>query len=241
MATSDFEFNRVLTKSAPDLADKVNVHDPSGVPRDQKKRIVKCFAGVHAEALIQRFLKDKLVNLPQGDEHEIVSPPANYSFGQTDLRIIWKADRKVYTTIEIRSSYSYLARTMDDVIKGSMSLLGPYTTVIKKKELLKDYYLTCIHRIEPSYIRSFTGERRIDTRSPKVTEAIYEHLCESGLTSHYVGGETVDGFLNSNRSMVDDLFQEGAKYKVIRPICAGLDAVEVSEHAMKHHISKCSP
>src|SRR5207249_1589881 len=113
-----------------------------------------------------------------------------------------------------------------------MSLLGHYTTGVKKSEALKDFHLTVIHRIPREYVLKSIGVFRIDTHDPAVHEALYNYLTMQGIESFFVGGGTKKMFSESTAVRKDDLHQPDAEYLIINPIWKGLDAVSISKQIM---------
>ena len=196
-----------LAKGAK-LAGKVDIRDPSGIPRSIAKRVAKCSGGVLAEKIFYDFLEKRMANQRKKREElsnvELFVPPADYSKGQTDLVLRLKDSKEVILTIEIRSSFSYITPSIENVVRYAMSLLGPYTTTVKPYEELKDFYVTVIHRVNPALL--VVQSKR------------------QGIESYIVGGGSREMFQDSTLTSVDDLYQEGAEYKIIKPICMGLDA-----------------
>jgi len=196
-----------------ELAGKVNIKDPAGVPRDVATRIAKCSGGVIAERIFKDFIERRMIEegktKTELSEFELYIPPGDYSKGQIDLIIRRKNGKKPMLKIEVRSSFSYKTATIFNVVRYAMSLLGPYTTIVKLGEEIKDFHVTVIHRVDPVDLLQQSRKRGID--------------------SYIVGGGTKEMFQDSQHTMIDDLYQEGASYKIIRPMCEGLDAYDVAE------------
>jgi hypothetical protein len=201
-----------LNKGA-ELAGKVNINDPSGVPRDVAKRVAKCSGGVIAEKIFNDFLagrmRDEAKIKSKLSEIELFVPPADYSKGQIDLILRSRVDKKPILRVEVRSSFSYKTASIDNVVRYAMSLLGPYITTTKPFEETKDFHVTVIHRVDPAELLS---------RSRK-----------QGIDSYVVGGGTKQMFQDSKLRNIDDLYQKGAAYMTIKPMWKGLDAYNVVE------------
>jgi hypothetical protein len=229
LSPDDELFVRVFAQS-PELAGKVNIHDPAGIPRNEKLRIFRAFGGIVAEKLVHKYLEDSLRSNSRERKSlsglRLEAPPVDRSRGQIDLKVVG-GDRPD-KTIEVRSSFSFIARNMQQVIEKSLSLLGPYTTSVKPSEAIKDFHLTVIHRIPPEYIQKAIHNWEIDPNAEAVHEATFDYLLEQGIESHFVGGGTKQMFSDSELVQIDNLYQLGAKYRVIRPICNGLDAMAMS-------------
>jgi len=195
------------------LAGEVDIHDPKGVPRNLATRVAKCSGGIIAEKVFTAFFTRELGKKAKTQKHlskiELFVPPADHSKGQVDLVIRSRIDKKTILTGETRSSFSYKTGSIQNVVRGAMSLLGPYVTVIKPSEETKDIHVTVIHRVDPA--------------------ELLEKLKVAGIDSYIVGGGTRQMFNDANLRTKDDLDQEGAEFLVIKPMWKGLDAFGVIE------------
>lgn len=212
----DTLFINSLEKGA-ELAGKVNIRDPAGVPRDVATRLAKCSGGVIAEKIFKNFMKRRMMEEEKTEKElskvELYTPPGDYSKGQIDLIVRRKADKKPLLRIEIRSSFSYITASIFNVVKYAMSLLGPYTTFVKPGEKIKDFHVTVIHRVDPA--------------------DLLQKSREQGINSFIVGGGTKKMFQDSQLTSIDNLYQRGASYKTIKPMWKGLDAYEVAESIIR--------
>ena len=160
---------------------------------------------------------------------QVWAPKVDYSKNQIDLIVTSMGPIRISRTIEVRSSYSYKAASIERVVTGAFSLLGPYITSSKPEETAKDFHVTVVHRIDPRWLETVTKKNPFDIGSQESAAPIYKHICEQGMTSYFVGGQTGKAFLESKESRTDDLYQLGARYRIIKPICDGLDAPHISE------------
>lgn len=197
-----------------ELAGKVNIRDPAGVPRDVATRLAKCSGGVIAERISRDFIERRMIEEQSTKKElskvELYLPPGDYSKGQIDLIVRRKVDKKTLLKIEVRSSFSYITSSIFNVVRYAMSLLGPYITMVKPTEEVKDFHITVIHRVHPADLLRRSREQGID--------------------SFIVGGGTKDMFQDSKLTIIDDLYQNGARYKIIKPIWKGLDAHSIAEN-----------
>ena len=205
-----------------DLAGKVDIRDPSGVPRVLTTRVAKCSGGVIAEKIFTDFMERKIVKESRIKRDlskiEIFRPNADYSKDQVDLIVRSIDEKKPILRIEVRSSFSYKTASIDNVVKYAMSLLGPYITRVKPTEEVKDFHVTIIHRVHPADLLQRSREKGID--------------------SFIVGGATKEMFQDSKLTMFDSLDQERAWYKTIKPIWKGLDAYDIAENIVTQTLER---
>lgn len=202
-------FMQALTKGAA-LAGKVNIHDPSGTDRDTQTRVAKCTGGMLAEGIFQDFFNRRLNELktrqPLLNRIELFEPPSDCSKGQIDFTVRDKVTKSTLLTGETRSSFSYKTSSIENVVCYAFSLLGPYISFNKPNESIKDMHVTIVHRVNP---KNFLEQTR-----------------STGIDSYIVGGGTRAMFLDKNTRELDNLYQRGAVYLIIKPIWKGLDAFQ---------------
>jgi len=209
-------------KKGSELAGRVNIRDPSGVPRDLSTRVAKCSGGMIAQKIFHDFFNSELVSRAMSEPRlakiEFFEPPSDFSKGQIDFVIRSKGDNRTLAIGETRSSFSYITGSIENVVKYAMSLLGPYVTSFKPSERTKDIHVTVIHRIRPERL---------------ITEAN-----ATGIDSYVVGGGTRQMFLDSNLTDIDNLYQEGAAYRTIKPMSKGLDAYQVIDNVISDALTR---
>jgi len=195
------------------LAGKVNIKDPSGVPRDLATRVAKCSGGIIAERIFNDFLAKELLKKTRTETRlsgiELFVPQSDRSKGQIDFVLRSRSNNQSILVGETRSSFSYKTASIENVVRYAMSLLGPYVTLVKPSEETKDIHVTVIHRVDPAKL---LAESKLE-----------------GLNSYIVGGGTKQMFQDFNVRERDNLYQAGAEYLRIKPIWKGLDAYAVVE------------
>ncbi|MCJ7633716.1 hypothetical protein MUP77_15170 [Candidatus Bathyarchaeota archaeon] len=201
-------------KRGAELAGKVNINDPSGVPRDAATRVAKCSGGIIAEKIFHDFFDQEISRRVTTElklsKIEFFVPIADISKGQIDFIIKSKANNTTILKGETRSSFSYITESIENVVRYAMGLLGPYVTTHKPSEQTKDIHVTVIHRVDPAKL---------------LTEVKVK-----GIDSYIVGGGTKQMFEDSKLTKIDDLYQLGAKYLIIKPMWKGLDAYGILDN-----------
>ena len=185
-----------LKANAKILADQVDPHGPDGEERDYNTIYVMNLGSLLSEEGIKRIVQKYI------DEHSIDAKILDSSYFPTSLKQI---DLKMEINgkqkdVEIRASYSYKT-TFERLFTGAFSIIGPYTTSFKPKEVVKDFYIFLIH-----YYHFDTLEEKL----------------ENTLTVHFFGG--ADPKLFNNVGQWKQLKQKGAYYCVINPIIKAYDA-----------------
>ncbi len=187
-----------ILKEAEALAKKVSPFDPSGTERDFITRNIKNIGGLLAEKVVidiaQQYANEHkcLLEIKESNWKE-----AESSLYQIDH--IFSIDSKI-KTIETRSSFSYKTKCPERVVTGAFSIIGPYVSEHKIKEIEKDFYAFVFYCMNP--------------------QKLPDILCKNNFIEvYFAGGASISMF-----SETTTLKQKGAEYKIIKPITAGLDA-----------------
>jgi len=188
-----------VIKAAEEISKKVNPSAPNGEKRTDEVLLIKNVGGL----LSERFVSDILKSYSSKMENtQIVG--SNWQALQSAL---YQIDHAIATkngtkTIETRSSFSYRTVCPDRVITGAFSIIGPYVTQNKAKELHKDFYAFVFFCIDPANL--------------------LKDLEKDGVNVYFAGGADIGLLLSHNQK--DSLKQSGAEYYIIKPITNALDA-----------------
>ena len=184
-----------------DLAKKVNPYDPGHAIRSSEQIKRRCICGFLAEITLRMLLKQQIsehnIDAKLLSSHTITEGPKLGS--QIDIPIKINNVRK---EIEVRSSFPY--SSINVVITKLFDIIGWYQSPSKPMEYKKDYYLRVLYNFKE--------------------EDAMNHI-NTEIALHFVGGAT-RGMLEELGNW-NDFDQQGAKYKSIKPICKGLDAIQI--------------
>lgn len=184
------------------ISRKVNPYSPSGELRSDEELLVKNFGGL----LSERFISDILTAYSQNQNMNVEVLGSNWaeinsSLYQVDHAILVNNVKK---TIETRSSFSYRTKCPERVITGAFSIIGPYVSLNKEREIHKDFYAFVFFCIEPM--------------------SLLDVLERNGISIYFAGGADINLLLTRNQK--HSLNQRGAEYYIIKPILDSLDATE---------------
>ena len=187
-------------KRGIEMAKKVNINDPSGNARTLDERIPPNCRGVLTEmitkSLLQNTINEKNIDAILTESTEMINTIEGVT--QIDLQINIHDNQY---EIETRSS-CVRNGTEFGITKGYFNILGWYSTSSKPGETKKDFYAMYLFPFDaPETMAKF----------------------DNGITVHFVGGAT-KGMLQGPLGSDETLRQNGARYRGINPICAGLDA-----------------
>jgi hypothetical protein len=187
-------------KRGVDMADKVNINDPSGNPRTLDERIAANCRGALTEIitkiLLENSINEKEIQATLTESTEMINTIEGVT--QIDLQINIHDNQY---EIETRSS-CVRNGTEFGITQGFFNIIGWYSTVSKPGETKKDFYAMYLFPFDaPETMSKF----------------------DNGITVHFVGGAT-KGMLQGPLGSDETFRQNGAKYRGINPICAGLDA-----------------
>jgi len=204
-----------LLIDATNLAKKVRANAPNGKVRALKDITVKCIGGVLAEAAVisclNKYFEEKSVGLK--------AMATEFNKGDNDqIDVLIVDENNNQKTVEVRSSFNLTAN--DSLVyadpKRSYSLIGSYTTANKGRELQKDYYVTVLHRkiwVDiPGY--KYEDHKFHENRMNYLKYRIENRL---PLTLHISGSVSKEEL--NEIGTTSSLGQNGAMYKIIKPIC----------------------
>lgn len=182
---------------ALELAPQMNKHAPDGTVRSDEEIFANCFAGCIAEnAVIYRVNEFAIFKNKNNVTAEATSFDKNVDDDQVD--VVVKGENAKYT-IEVRSSYGKVQNNVRRY-KEWFSIVGNYVSANKGRELQKDYYITVIF--------NFSQETMLE--KIKTKESISFQIaagCDKEFLQKY--------------GKIDDLKNDGATYKVIKPLING--------------------
>ena len=195
------ELNHVL-RDAKALSQVVNAKDPSGSTRRGDLLYSKNLGGLISEKLVGDLLR--LTASSFGSTALVLGATwtkLNADDYQID-HVVVRNDRRY--SIETRSSFSYKTFSVNRVVSGAFSIVGPYSTQQKSHESIKDFYAFAFFYQEPLALlnSALMGEVKI----------------------YFAGGATREMMLDNKVSESSNLGMKGAAYRVIRPITRALDA-----------------
>lgn len=168
---------------------RADPHDTAGQMRPRGTQLVKRYLGVLAEDLLFKHLQAEFRH-----EARVIKEPFKTHKTHVDIEIHWHTGGK--TTIEVRSSYHRIP--LHIIVCQEFKTLGPYSTVRKPGETVKDFYLQGVLR------QNFN------------IDGIH--------TLYFTGGAPGRWFLE--KGTVSTLKQDGAEYLVL-PMLEGMDAIEI--------------
>jgi len=181
------------------VSKEVNPHTPGGILRTDAELLIKNIGGLLSEQFISDILNSYAKSHRLSVTIENSSWDMDNSLYQIDHTIVIKGIKK---TIETRSSFCYKTKCPERVITGAFSIIGPYISQSKPKEIYKDFYAFVFFCINPS--------------------DLVKAIKSNGITIYFAGGADISLLLS--KGQVDSLKQTGAKYHVIKPITNALDA-----------------
>ena len=183
------------------MAKNVNPYDPGSTIRNPEKIERRCICGVLAELAVKELLKQHISNhnIDAKVFQSITTTNGSDAGDQIDIPIEVHGVQK---NIEVRSSFPY--SPLNTVITRLFDIIGWYKSEHKSMEHKKDYYLRVLYNF-----------REEDTM---------QHI-NLEIDLHFVGGATRKMLEESGEW--NDFKQWGASYRSIKPICAGLDAIEI--------------
>lgn len=195
-----------VIKEAEAISQRVNPNAPNGEIRTDETLLIKNVGGL----LSERFVSDILKAYSKKKENtEILGSnwkALQSSLYQVDHTIAIKnGDKSIEKSIETRSSFSYRTVCPDRVITGAFSIIGPYITQNKVKEIHKDFYAFVFFCIDPANLLKDLEK-------------------EDGVKVYFAGGADIALLLSFNQE--SSLDQSGAKYRIIKPITKALDALK---------------
>lgn len=181
---------------AKELWSQMNKHAPDGTIRSDETIFCNCFAGALAELSVIKQINA----LSEYCGYNIVAESTifdkNADEDQIDILIKNQTQQR---KLEIRSSYGNVQNNSKRYNEW-FSIVGCYTTDNKSREITKDYYITVIF--------NFPQEKMIDILKTKKPISLQ---IAGGCDKNFLFKYGIDENLNNN----------GAKYKVIRPIVKG--------------------
>lgn len=186
----------IFETKAKELANNVNPADPSGQVRTPDVLYTKALGGIIAEhsvrALIEYTAKKYKINV----EFQELS----FSNSLEQLDLVLKVGGKI-KKIEIRSSFSYKT-SFERIFEGAFSIIGPYITQTKGRELEKDFYIFVLHFYAPTLL---------------------EHGIKSDIMCYVIGGASIETL--KKIGTIASLKQGSmTKYRTIKPIINATDA-----------------
>lgn len=182
---------------ALELAPKMNKHAPDGTVRSDEEIFANCFAGCIAEnAVIYRVNDFARFRNKENVVAEATSFDKKMDDDQVDILV---RGENAEFTIEVRSSYGNVQNNIRRY-KEWFSIVGNYVSANKGRELQKDYYITVIF--------NFSQETML--KKIKTKEDISFQIaagCDKDFLQKY--------------GRIDSLKNNGATYKVIKPLING--------------------
>lgn len=205
--------------NAPILASQMNPYSPSGKFRSIECRNAMTFAGYIAENIVMDAINRILNDL---DFSKSISAHPVYfdrntaikggSFSQVDIAVTNRLNNKS-VSIEVRSSIVKKSIEYDtSVYNQDQSLVGSYSTENKAYEVIKDFYVTVlfrdtINRFKDNFGNPIPNWRIINSKQVNQYDIIAD-----------ISGGASKNLLQSI-GQHDDLDQNGADYRNIKPIC----------------------
>lgn len=179
------------------LASQVNRHAPNGRIRNKEEIFANCFAGCIAENAVIYRIND-FAKFRKKENIKAHATEFDKFKDDDQVDIVVESD-KVKFTIEVRSSYGNVQNNLRRY-KEWFSIVGNYVSANKGRELQKDYYITVIF--------NFSHELMIKKIQNK--DDISFQLaagCDKDFLQKY--------------GVIDNLKNNGAVYKVIKPLIKG--------------------
>jgi len=188
-------------------AKKVHPAGTDGRRRPPDVILRRNILGVLAELATREILETAMRNkrISASITHSGVSEIQEWGDTEIDITIL-VGDKEF--EMEVRSSF--LRNPLTWGITQGFDIIGWYTTLTKPTERRKDFYLRVLYNFRESEAPSYI---------------------ESGLTLYFVGGAS-KALLQGPRGYNDNLDQQGANYRLIKPICAGRDADKILDEIL---------
>lgn len=182
---------------ALNLAPKMNKHAPDGKVRSDKEIFANCFAGCIAENAVIYRINDYAIFTHR---ENVIAQATEFDkeIDDDQVDIIVKSENKEFT-IEVRSSYGNVQNNIRRY-KEWFSIVGNYVSANKGRELQKDYYITVI----------FNFSQETMMQKIKAREDISLQIA-AGCDRHFL----------QKYGEIDNLKNNGATYKVIKPLIKG--------------------
>lgn len=180
-----------ILKKAETTSKKVNQKYLNGQLCSPHLKKLNNIGGILAEEVVKEYIKFLIQE--NSIDAEILDDEFTDYESHRDIKV---RVGKIIKTIEIRSSFNYLAK-LEGVLSGKFSLLGKYVTSYKSYEPEKDFYITVIHRYKNEEI----GER-----------------IKSKVNVFIIGGASKEKFKEIGVIDKEKLKQNKATYNIISPI-----------------------
>lgn len=189
---------------AGELASKVDKAAPGGRLRPPDEILAACVCGLLSEEALAQTIAYQ--NSQLGTNVRIHFKKFNIAASQVDVTI----ERSSSDTfdIEIRSS-GHFKQDLASIYNKDFSIIGWYTTSSKPGETKKPYYVQALYPFEKEEILK------------KEDREIVVYIA-GGATRNMLQTDGIDQTLR----------QEGADYRIIRPITKGLDATNIISEIM---------
>lgn len=195
--TKDDELYRISYEKARELAPRMNRHAPDGTVRTDEEIFANCFAGCIAENAVIYRINDFA---EFRHRHNINAHGTTFDKDQDEDQVdvvVESGNNRL--TIEVRSSYGNVQNNTRRY-KEWFSIVGNYVSANKGRELQKDYYITVI----------FNFSQEIMLRKVKNLEEISFQIA-AGCSREFL----------QEHGEIDNLKNNGAVYKVIKPLING--------------------
>jgi len=189
-------------------AQKVHPAGTDGRVRPPDVIVRRNILGVLAELVSKKILEEAIRN--KGVSASIIQSGVSeiQEWGDTEIDITIQVRESVFE-VEVRSSF--LRNPLTWGITQGFDVLGWYTTLTKRAERKKDFYLRVLYNFDE--------------------EEASEYI-KNGVTLYFVGGAS-KGLLQGPRGYNTDLDQLGANYRCIKPICAARDADQILDEMLR--------
>ena len=216
----DFKDIENAAKVADAKVQFINAHNPGGIRRSPDIIRNRIIAGKLADAAVTRLLQDRVTKLGLTGQITITEYDQTRSDGfehpdPYDLELQRTLSNKL-ETIEVRSSFCYRLAPPEKIVQ-KLSIYGWYTSANKPIETPRDWYWQVIYYLRPDDIEQGTG--------PRVP--VFEEELEKGKLIAFIVGGANKQLLEIHGTNRSD--QDGATYRAISPICAGLDFWQMVE------------
>lgn len=203
------ELYKISYKKALEQAPLMNKHAPDGRIRSDEEIFAKCFAGCIAENGVIYRIND-FADFRKKNKINAHATTFDKSRDEDQVDVVVESD-KAKVTIEVRSSYGNVQNNSKRY-KEWFSIVGNYVTANKGRELQKDYYITVIFNCS------------------------YEEMCRKIQQKENISFQLAAGcdkeYLQKY-GVTDNLKNNGALYKVIRPLIKGKTVNTVMEEMFR--------
>ncbi len=203
------ELYKISYKKALEQAPLMNKHAPDGRIRSDEEIFAKCFAGCIAENGVIYRIND-FADFRKKNKINAHATTFDKSRDEDQVDVVVESD-KAKVTIEVRSSYGNVQNNSKRY-KEWFSIVGNYVTANKGRELQKDYYITVIFNCS------------------------YEEMCRKIQQKENISFQLAAGcdkeYLQKY-GVTDNLKNNGALYKVIRPLIKGKTVNMVMEEMFR--------